>query len=477
MAKRVRVRFEQAVYGSFPFWDKGYAILAQSPGCRPEWLTDLKAACQRHGERPAGAIGAGGLFAIRLPSGPWAIVGVGSPGADDRGRPDALAFHALLLTPRMYRKAGASPFGLVGALRRDWGPADARTLPASTWMVDLDRSTPTDPSAPRIAEAIARGRRVALEADGPIDPLAEAVWAALPERTRRRASVATWAFGNGNRFDLAALPRLEGVTLDDSYVNPATFLQESPPPPPTRGEANRLTPSPLVGEGWGGGSDRRKHRLDRRKAAIAIGVVATALALAIIAWTSRPRRQPIAPTPHASASASLPPERSSYPDRPADPDERARVAEALLDLAERFGVVEATRPGASADPTALMERLAARLRYRGPWLAPSELERLEADRPRDPAAARALDWHAQVGRFADDRPLPAGFERGPLRWQLDTLAWSFHLEPDPIRSPAEVPHGLARDLAVDGPIRPNPLADRHPALADYAAFLGRLPRR
>src|SRR5205823_4022668 len=75
----------------------------------------------------------------------------------------------------------------------------------------------------RIAEALARGRRVAIEADGPIDAMAEAVWRALPDRVRRRASVATWAFGNGNRFDLVALPRLAGVALDASYVDPATL--------------------------------------------------------------------------------------------------------------------------------------------------------------------------------------------------------------------------------------------------------------
>ena len=39
----VRVRFEQAVYGSFPFWDRGYALLAHSPGCRPEWLAEFAA--------------------------------------------------------------------------------------------------------------------------------------------------------------------------------------------------------------------------------------------------------------------------------------------------------------------------------------------------------------------------------------------------------------------------------------------------
>src|SRR4051812_19907312 len=108
----VAIRHEQAVYGSFPFWDKGYAVLAQSPGCRPAWLTELRAACQRFGERPGGvpARDVRGLFAMRIPGGLWMIVGVYSPGSDDRGRPGALAFHALFVGPREYRRAGCNPF-------------------------------------------------------------------------------------------------------------------------------------------------------------------------------------------------------------------------------------------------------------------------------------------------------------------------------------------------------------------------------
>src|SRR5690349_4968389 len=108
-----RVRFEQAVYGSFPFWDRGYALLAQSPGCRPEWLDEFRAACQRFGERPGGVEDLGApIVALRLPSGPWAIVGVGSTGSDDRGRPGALAFHGLFVGPREFRKVGYDPFAL-----------------------------------------------------------------------------------------------------------------------------------------------------------------------------------------------------------------------------------------------------------------------------------------------------------------------------------------------------------------------------
>src|SRR3954464_15992347 len=60
----VEIRYEQAVYGSFPFWDRGYAVLAHSPGCRPEWLAGPRAARQRYGERPAAA----GRPAPRLPA-------------------------------------------------------------------------------------------------------------------------------------------------------------------------------------------------------------------------------------------------------------------------------------------------------------------------------------------------------------------------------------------------------------------------
>ena len=50
-----------------------------------------------------------------------------------------------------------------------------------------------------------------MQSAGPIDAMARAVWRALPFRVRRRASVATWAFDNANRFDLVALPKLAGV--------------------------------------------------------------------------------------------------------------------------------------------------------------------------------------------------------------------------------------------------------------------------
>ena len=72
---------------------------------------------------------------------------------------------------------------------------------------------------------------MAIESEGPIDDLARAVWFALPLRRRARLSLATWTYANGNRHDLAALPRLAGVALDSSYVDPATLGHPRDPEP------------------------------------------------------------------------------------------------------------------------------------------------------------------------------------------------------------------------------------------------------
>jgi hypothetical protein len=224
--ERRRIRCEQAVYGSFPFWGRGYGVLARSPGCRPEWLAALQTACQRYGERPAGAAEADGFFAMRLRwRGPWMIVGVSPQGHDDQDRPGALAFHALFVGLWTYARCGADPFAFTGSLRRDWSRADLDApLPNVCQAIRQERAwTSTDPApasgdercAPIVA-ALTQGRRVIVQSAVPIDVLAREVCQALPWRVRLRASVATWAFDNVNGFDLVALPKLAGLALRPS---------------------------------------------------------------------------------------------------------------------------------------------------------------------------------------------------------------------------------------------------------------------
>lgn len=433
------IRLEQLVYGSFPFWDRGYDVLARSPGCRADWASEVVAACRRFGEAPSGVTPAPALFSLPLASGPRAIVGVEPLGSDDRGRPGALAFHALLVEPADYRKAGSDPFAFVGAIRREWSLG--ATLEAIAWPVEAQKlaTTPASPRTRRIAEALSKGRRVALESPAPIDSLAREVWPRLPESVRRKGSVATWAFGNANRFDLVALPRLAGVELDPTYLEFASIVAESEP---------TLVPSPA--------RSRRPHPY-YYGSALAVAILA-ALA-ARLAWSGRQGPRP---------SQGAPVVRPVDPEPTIGPEERSRIVAALEDLANRLEV------GGSNDPGALMARIAEQFHYRGATLKPPELARLAAER--DPDRDRALAWHDRISRtFADDRPLPDDFATLPLARQLDRLAWSFHLAPS--TPPGAIPGALLEALSREGPIRPTPLAARYPPLSDYARFLGKLPRR
>jgi hypothetical protein len=233
--------FEQAVYGSFSFWNRGYGILARSAGCRPEWLAELRTVCQRFGEPPALTPLARSVFALRLASGPWLIAVVIPQGCDDQGRPGALAFHTLFAGSWAYRWLGAEPFALSTVLGRSWTPADQdQVLPAIRWpALTIESTEPPPPVAhdnavvESIAHALIDGRRVVIESHLPIESLVRSVWTSLPGVVRRRTAVATWAFDNANGFDLIAMPRLSAAAIDRSALvialdNPRPPLAEAP---------------------------------------------------------------------------------------------------------------------------------------------------------------------------------------------------------------------------------------------------------
>jgi hypothetical protein len=216
------VRHEQAVYGSFPFWNRGYAVLARSADCRPEWVDDLRLAAQRFGEVPTGILERDCFFALRIPHGPWMIVGVFPQGRDDRGRPGALAFHALFVGHWSYRWVGANPFVFAFVLRGDWSAGDEGALlptgrlALSGQGAEMAKAGVEDGRIDQIVSALTRGQRVVIPSAEPITGLAHAVWLRLPGRIRRRTSVATWTFSNANRFDLVAVPRLACIDAGPS---------------------------------------------------------------------------------------------------------------------------------------------------------------------------------------------------------------------------------------------------------------------
>jgi len=216
---RPRVPFEQAVYGSFPFWDRGYALLGQSAGCRPEWIEALKLVGQRLGERSRGDAPSGGLIYQRLPDGTAMIIRPAPQGRDDRGRPDALAFHGLFVSPRAFRKARENPFRLLDAFRAEW-TQPLEELPAGRVAI---RSRPSEaealePFEVEIVEALNASKRVVVVAPGPIDALAAKIWPRLPKAVRQRATLATWCHTDTGTFDWIGLPRTTSVDPSDSNL-------------------------------------------------------------------------------------------------------------------------------------------------------------------------------------------------------------------------------------------------------------------
>lgn len=238
------MHFQQAVYGSFPFWERGYGLLARSPGCRGAWLSEFQAACRNLGEPPPGIPPARAWFARRRGDGGWMVVGIHPQGDDDHGRPGALAFHGLFVDWTTYARAGANPFPLAALTRGDWTTADRdRELPTGEFQAQgvfqrlFRRSRPAldDPRVDAIARALAGKRPVVVHAGRPIDDLAQAVWRALSWRARLRLSLATWAFDNASRFDLVALPKLKGASFDPGALIVEWDQGIAPPSRTTRG--------------------------------------------------------------------------------------------------------------------------------------------------------------------------------------------------------------------------------------------------
>jgi hypothetical protein len=150
------------------------------------------------------------------------IVQVDSLGCDDRGRPGATSFHALFVTPWGYRLAGADPLAFLPAFRVDWTPDDQdRPLPQGAFKVLRNREVPpavVDPRVEPIVSALGRGRRAIVECPAPAEDLFRSVWRRLSGTTRRATSATTWAFGDANRFDFLATPRIGGLLLDGSEL-------------------------------------------------------------------------------------------------------------------------------------------------------------------------------------------------------------------------------------------------------------------
>lgn len=205
---------EQAIYGGQD--TGGYRFLARSAGFRDDWLAEAERLCTGFGERPAGVACPGCVFAQPFARHHVAIVQAADQGADDSGRPGALAFYLLILPRSLYREQGGDPFFLAEQFPPPWSARGE--LPCLTWTADaapprtvamLQKTLNVPYSATLLGgiQILLDGGRLVFERSGPDAAILRRLWALLPTRERSELWPASFAFGNDHQFHAVVAPR------------------------------------------------------------------------------------------------------------------------------------------------------------------------------------------------------------------------------------------------------------------------------
>jgi hypothetical protein len=214
---------EQAIYGGQD--SGGYRFLARSAGFLDGWLADAERLCTGFGERPAGVACPLAVFARPLGKKHVAVVQVADQGADDAGRPGALAFRLLVMPARLYIDLGADPFWIAEQLPPPWrargemdtitwtaGPQPKRTVDDLRRILDVEAErTQTLLGGVQI---LVDGGRLVFVRQRPDERMVRDLWALLPNSTRMVTWPASFVFGNAHRFHVAVVPHADGPAFE-----------------------------------------------------------------------------------------------------------------------------------------------------------------------------------------------------------------------------------------------------------------------
>jgi hypothetical protein len=210
---------EQAIYGGQD--TGGYRFLARSAGFVDDWLGEAERLCTGFGERPAGVSCPLAVFARPLGKKHVAVVQVADQGADDAGRPGALAFRLLVMPQRLYVDLGADPFWIAEQVPPPWrargemeriewtaGPQPKRTVAALRRILDVEAER-TQTLLGGVQVLVDGGRLVFVRAR-PDERMVRDLWALLPGSSRMALWPASFAFGNAHGFDVVVVPHADG---------------------------------------------------------------------------------------------------------------------------------------------------------------------------------------------------------------------------------------------------------------------------
>jgi len=415
----VRIACEQADYGSFPFWDKGYAVLARSENCRDEWLSDFSHLCQSLGQPPGEAAPLVNklILAKKLPSGPWLVCQGSAQGCDDRGRPGAWAFHGLFVSGRDYRRAGATPFAFRDLFLDHFHAG----LKFESRIFEVDDQNPPDaiPFRETLIEWLARGRQIRLLTDNPANlHLLESLWSQLPASARRKRSITSWAFRPEVDFHLAAL-------------SPGRWSADMPL---KRRNVWAMTPEELTSPDEIATADGSfKRFLLSHKKTILYPAIGLALAVGVRSCVTCEQKSdhPIHNSDISqNHNTDQPPSISRFESIEEPANLKMAIQEQLADWCERLEIQTGGEPGRTMQT---VRQISQNLRYQGPSVQFASKE------------SEQMGLAVVIDRCSAFQPLPVEMDRvQPLssRYGLAMLAWSvgshpLQLEAEKIQSPAD----------------------------------------
>jgi hypothetical protein len=345
----VTILFQQAIYGTFPFWDKGYAVLARSEGCHDDWITDFTHLCQSLGQPPSEAKPEVDhlILAKKLPSGPWVLAMGSAQGCDDRGRPGAWAFHGIFLSGREYRRAGASPFRFKECFIRDFHAG----MQLKAGVIDLSgieaQACDDRMIDPTLIQHLVKGYKLRLLTDNLLELKSlESIWNQGPSKLRGNRSITTWAFRPEVEFDLSGI---SPSRWPDSLPRKSKSMWAIMP------EELQFQAQEPVG----------RIRLPK-KIGLVIATILVLIVGLIAFWPVKNSgletrgHNPMEPQNQA------PPKASDFQNHPEPANVTAAVIEQLADWCDRL---EVDQGEVLRDPLAYAKLIASALRYTGPSVA------------------------------------------------------------------------------------------------------------
>lgn len=472
---------EQAVYGTFPFWNKGYAVLAQSGGVRQEWLSEFVHLCQSLGQPPSEStpVVTSLVFVKRLESGPWVLCKGTWQGCDDRGRPGAWAFHALFLSGSDYRRTGSQPFLFESHFQTEF----SSNLVLDTLSLKISGNSRHSGIPNRLLlKSLRRHRQIRLLKEKPADDDVSQFWDLLPKGISSSRSFTTRAFRWDSDFDFAVvspsrtpIEEIARTSASFQWVEPDALWQSQSTCPESSHALKRLANTITL----------------KQKLIGLLVLLFPILSMCLYQFSGQSSQESVEVSSKSSSSSlnqgsgeSSKPDLALYQKQKQISSVNQMIEEKLTDWCERLGA-SSNNDQSRLSPYLNAERISKILRYSGPVLT----RKIQTNSVNEMSYAKAKLLCLAIDQLINVKPWPEFpyTDRPSPRYSIACLAWVFGFtdmqaetlsleNSQQVRDWFErfrqrlIPDSIISDLVPTG------LEQPYPELVEYRFHLNRLSR-